>query len=99
MELTVYNDIPHLLTPVIVEPEKVVSALKWALSEMDRRYKQFAEVGARNIASYNEMAGFQALPYIVIIIDELADIILLLRPRWRIVLPVWPKWPGPPVFI
>ena len=76
VELTVYNDIPHLLTPVIVEPEKVVSALKWALSEMDRRYKQFAEVGARNIASYNEMAGFQALPYIVIIIDELADIIL-----------------------
>lgn len=76
VELTVYNDIPHLLTPVIVEPEKVVSALKWALSEMDRRYKQFADVGARNIASYNEMAGFQALPYIVIIIDELADIIL-----------------------
>ncbi|MEK7514105.1 MAG: DNA translocase FtsK, partial [Patescibacteria group bacterium] len=76
VEFTVYNDIPHLLTPVIVEPEKVVSALKWALSEMDRRYKQFAEVGARNIASYNEMAGFQALPYIVIIIDELADIIL-----------------------
>lgn len=76
VELTVYNDTPHLLTPVIVEPEKVVSALKWAHSEMDRRYKLFSEVGARNIAAYNELSGFQALPYILIIIDELADIIL-----------------------
>jgi len=76
VELTVYNDVPHLLTPVIVEPEKVVSALKWALSEMDRRYKIFAEYGARNIAAYNELSGFQALPYILIIIDELADIIM-----------------------
>ena len=76
VELTVYNDIPHLLTPVIVEPEKVVSALKWAISEMERRYKLFAEVGARNIAGYNELSGFQAIPYLVIVIDELADIIL-----------------------
>ncbi|MFC1627354.1 DNA translocase FtsK [Patescibacteria group bacterium] len=76
VELTLYNDIPHLLTPVIVEPEKVVSALKWAISEMERRYKIFAEVGVRNIAGYNELSGFQALPYIIIIIDELADIIL-----------------------
>ncbi|MEA3355437.1 MAG: DNA translocase FtsK [Patescibacteria group bacterium] len=76
VELTLYNDIPHLLTPVIVEPEKVVSALKWATSEMERRYKIFSEVGARNIASYNELSGFQALPYLVIVIDELADIIL-----------------------
>ncbi len=75
VELTFYNDIPHLLTPVIVEPEKVVSALKWAISEMERRYKLFAEVGVRNIAGYNELSGFQAIPYIVIIIDELADII------------------------
>ncbi|MCX6816958.1 MAG: DNA translocase FtsK [Candidatus Beckwithbacteria bacterium] len=76
VELTLYNDVPHLLTPVIVEPEKVVSALKWAISEMDRRYKIFAEVGVRNIAGYNELSGFQALPYILIVIDELADIIL-----------------------
>lgn len=76
VELTQYNGIPHLLTPVIVEPEKVVSALKWALSEMDRRYKVFAEVGVRNIAGYNELSGFQAMPYLVIVIDELADIIL-----------------------
>lgn len=76
VELTGYNGIPHLLSPVIVEPDKVLSALKWATVEMDRRYKLFAEVGVRNLESYNEMSGFQALPYIVILIDELADIML-----------------------
>jgi len=76
VELTGYNSIPHLLTPVIVEPEKVISALRWILSEMDRRYKLFAQAGARNIDAFNEMSGFQALPYIVLVIDELADIML-----------------------
>jgi len=76
VELTHYNGIPHLLSPVIVEPEKVISALRWILAEMDRRYKLFAQAGARNIDSYNEMSGFQALPYIVLFIDELADIML-----------------------
>ena len=76
VELTAYNNLPHLLTPVIVEPKKVVSALKWATNEMDRRYKQLAEVGVKNLESYNELAGFQALPSIVIIIDELADVML-----------------------
>lgn len=74
VELTQYNGIPHLLTPVIVEPEKVVSALKWAVLEMERRYKLFAEKGVRNIEGYNQLAGFQEVPYIVVIIDELADI-------------------------
>ena len=76
VELTPYNGIPHLLTPVIVEPEKVVSARKWAVGEMEHRYKILAEVGAKNIEGYNESAGFQSLPYIIIIIDELADIML-----------------------
>ncbi len=76
VELTSYNGIPHLLTPVIVEPEKVIFALRWILSEMDRRYKLFAQAGARNIDGYNEMSGFQALPYIVLVIDELSDIML-----------------------
>ncbi len=76
VELSGWNGIPHLLTPVITEPEKVLSALKWATGEMERRYKAFAEIGARNIDQYNEMSGFQALPYIVIIIDELADLML-----------------------
>lgn len=76
VELSQWNGIPHLLAPVITEPEKVLSALRWAIGEMKHRYKLFSEVNARNIDKYNEMSGFQALPYIVIIIDELADIIL-----------------------
>jgi S-DNA-T family DNA segregation ATPase FtsK/SpoIIIE len=74
VELTGYNGIPHLLTPVIVETDKILSALRWATQEMERRYKQFAEVGVRNLDSFNELSGFQALPYIVIFIDELADL-------------------------
>ncbi|MBP9719272.1 MAG: DNA translocase FtsK [Candidatus Levybacteria bacterium] len=76
VEFTAYNGIPHLLTPVIVEPEKILSALKWAMGEMDRRYKLFAERGVRNIEGYNELSGFQALPYIVVVIDELADLMM-----------------------
>lgn len=76
VEFTGYNGIPHLLTPVIVEPDKILSALKWAMGEMDKRYKIFAERGVRNIDSYNELSGFQALPYIVIFIDELADLMM-----------------------
>lgn len=76
VELTGYNGIPHLLTPVIVDTERVISALQWAAKEMDRRYKMYAEVGARNIEDYNEQCGFTAMEYIVIVIDELADIML-----------------------
>lgn len=76
VELTPFNGIPHLLCPVIVDLDKVVSSLKWAVGEMERRYKLFSEVGAKNIETYNNMAAFQSLPYIVIVIDELADIML-----------------------
>lgn len=74
VELQEYNDIPHLLTPVIVEPDKILSALRWAMQEMDRRYKLFREGKVRNIAGFNELSGFQALPYIVIIVDELHNL-------------------------
>ncbi len=74
VELIGYNGIPHLMTPVIVEVEKILASLKWAMDEMDRRYKTFAERGVRNIDSFNELAGFQSLPYIIILIDELADL-------------------------
>ncbi|MEK7518201.1 MAG: DNA translocase FtsK [Patescibacteria group bacterium] len=74
VELTGYNGIPHLMTPVIVEVEKILASLKWAMDEMDRRYKTFAERGVRNVDSYNEFSGFQSLPYIVIFVDELADL-------------------------
>lgn len=77
VELGLYNDIPHLLTPVIVEPEKCISALKWAVAEMDRRYKLLAEVGNRNITEYNNAHKQDSMPYIVIVIDELADLMVL----------------------
>jgi S-DNA-T family DNA segregation ATPase FtsK/SpoIIIE len=77
VELGLYNEIPHLLTPVIVEPEKCISALKWAVAEMERRYKRLAEVGNRNIQEYNKEHKEDALPYIVIVIDELADLMVL----------------------
>lgn len=76
VEMSNFNGIPHLLAPVITEPEKILSALKWAMAEMDRRYKLFQSVGVRNIQTYNEMSGFQALPNIVIFIDELADLMM-----------------------
>jgi S-DNA-T family DNA segregation ATPase FtsK/SpoIIIE len=93
-----YEDIPHLLTPVITEPEKTVSALKWAVNEMERRYKLLAEEKLRDIKSYNQMINSKssrkipvadsedetpkntedgAMPYIVIVIDELADLMMV----------------------
>jgi S-DNA-T family DNA segregation ATPase FtsK/SpoIIIE len=76
VELTLYNGIPHLLTEVIVEPEKVVSALRWVIKEMDSRYKEFAKVRARNIEAYNQIEGVEKKPYIIFIIDELADLMI-----------------------
>jgi S-DNA-T family DNA segregation ATPase FtsK/SpoIIIE len=76
VELTPYNDIPHLLTPVITEPEKCISALKWAVSEMERRLKTFAGVKKRNISEYNSLSDQDSMPYVVIVIDELADLMM-----------------------
>ncbi len=78
VEMIQYKDIPHLLTPVITDVEqKAVSALAWAVSEMERRYKAFSNAGVKDIASYNSKSGFQAEPYILIIIDELADMMMV----------------------
>lgn len=75
VEMTNYNGVPHLLTPAVTEVDKTVSALKWTVFEMERRYKMFAELGKRNIVAYNESPGPEGkLPYIVVIIDELADL-------------------------
>jgi S-DNA-T family DNA segregation ATPase FtsK/SpoIIIE len=74
VELSLYNNIPHLLTPVIVEPDKTVSALKWSVAEMERRYHVLQQAGKRNITEYNEAKGTEAMPFIVIVIDELADL-------------------------
>lgn len=77
VELAPYNDIPHLLTPVITEPEKCISALKWAVAEMERRYRTLAEVKKRNIGEYNQLKSEEGMPYIVIVIDELADLMMM----------------------
>lgn len=85
VELTMYNGIPHLISPVVTDPKKAATALRWAVKEMERRYELFADAGARNIESYNEWmennreryGEGEALPYIVIIIDELADLMLV----------------------
>ncbi|MCA9960919.1 MAG: hypothetical protein KC443_17890, partial [Anaerolineales bacterium] len=81
VELTGYNGVPHLAAPVVVEMDRVIGTLQWALREMDHRYKIFSETGARNIIDYNKKIKKEkdkdALPYIVIIIDELADLMML----------------------
>ncbi|HET9098413.1 MAG TPA: DNA translocase FtsK 4TM domain-containing protein [Candidatus Saccharimonadales bacterium] len=77
VELKPYDEIPHLLTPVITEPEKCISALKWAVAEMERRYKALSEVKKRNIAEYNDLKKEEGMPYIVIVIDELADLMMM----------------------
>lgn len=81
VELIVYNRIPHLLSPVVTELERVVPTLKWATREMERRYKIFAKYGFRNIDSYKQAARKRAdlepMPYIVIVVDELADLMMM----------------------
>ncbi|HTL39629.1 MAG TPA: DNA translocase FtsK 4TM domain-containing protein [Methylomirabilota bacterium] len=73
VELNLYNDLPHLLTPVITDHQKAVNALKWTVAEMDRRYKLLSEVHKRNITEYNASSPTN-LPYIVVVVDELADL-------------------------
>ncbi|HHX13304.1 MAG TPA: DNA translocase FtsK [Clostridiales bacterium] len=86
VELNVYNGIPHLLIPVVTDPKKASAALNWAVVEMTERYKKFADAGVRDLKGYNEKAGklehledeaVQKLPQVVIIIDELADLMMV----------------------
>ncbi len=80
VELTLYNDVPHLLAPVVTELDRVVPVLRWALKEMSRRYRLFKELNVRNLEAYNllrsEGRDLEHLPYLVIIIDELADLMM-----------------------
>lgn len=75
LELSVYNDIAHLLTPVVTEPKKAIIALKWVCKEMERRYSIMNEEGTRNLEGYNQKAS-EELPYIVVFIDEMADLMM-----------------------
>jgi len=74
VEFTEYNDVPHLLAPVLVDPYKTISSLKWLVSEMERRYKIFAEHKVRFINAFNHANPDSRMPYIVLVIDELADL-------------------------
>jgi S-DNA-T family DNA segregation ATPase FtsK/SpoIIIE len=85
VELVPYNGIPHLLVPVVVDLERVVGILQWVTREMDGRYRKFAKLGARNIADYNQRVASrvdkgqeaETLPYVLLVIDELADLMML----------------------
>ena len=83
VELSVYNGIPHLLIPVVTDPRKAAGALAWAVQEMDNRYNLFAEKGVRDLSGYNNVIekeqGTGKLPQIVIIIDELADLMMVAK--------------------
>jgi S-DNA-T family DNA segregation ATPase FtsK/SpoIIIE len=77
VELTQYNSIPHLATPVIVDTDKALNALRWLCQEMDQRYRKLASAGARHIEGYNkDKRGAEKLPYLVLVIDELADLMM-----------------------
>lgn len=77
VELTTYNGIPHLISPVVTDPKKAATALRWAVKEMEYRYELFASAGVRDITRYNKKDGVRPLPFIVIIIDELADLMMV----------------------
>ncbi|HEY3079321.1 MAG TPA: DNA translocase FtsK [Chloroflexota bacterium] len=81
VELTGYNDVPHLLRPVVTEVDTVVSVLRWVTHEMDERYKRLEQLGCRNVDGYNRVRASRpelpSMPYLVVIIDEMADIMLL----------------------
>jgi S-DNA-T family DNA segregation ATPase FtsK/SpoIIIE len=77
VELSVYNGIPHLLTPVITNPDKALNSLKWCVAEMLRRYDLAVKMKARNLQEYNgKVSKADKLPYIVIVVDELADLMM-----------------------
>jgi len=76
VELVAYNDIPHLITPVITDTQGAVNSLKWAVTEMERRLDVLSAANSRDIDTYNSKAGFQSMPYLVIVLDELADLMM-----------------------
>lgn len=76
VELSSYNSIPHLLTPVITDPEKAAISLRWVVAEMSRRYGELSERRVRNIFEYNDLSGIEKMPKLIVVIDELADLMM-----------------------
>jgi S-DNA-T family DNA segregation ATPase FtsK/SpoIIIE len=76
VEMAIYNGIPHLLNPVITDSEAVINALQWTIEEMMRRYRQLKQARVKKLTEYNKKMGYLAMPYIVVVVDEMADLIL-----------------------
>lgn len=108
VELAGYNGLPHLYVPVVTEPKQAASALQWAVSEMERRLKVFERLNVRKISTYNEKQAAgefehydnppQKMPYLVIIIDELSDLMMVAGKDVEARSSVSPSWAVPPVF-
>jgi DNA segregation ATPase FtsK/SpoIIIE, S-DNA-T family len=79
LELSVYDGIPHLIAPVVTHPKQAAAALHWAVEEMERRYRLLAQHGVRGLDGYNQARPDARLPYLVVVIDELADLMLVAR--------------------
>nr|CAH7713394.1 unnamed protein product [Callosobruchus chinensis] len=77
LELSIYDSIPHLITPVVTEPKKAVIALKWIVKEMENRYRMMSYLNVRNVINYNQKITEETFPYIVVIVDEMADLMLV----------------------
>lgn len=81
VEMEAYNGIPHLLTPVINDMELVVNALQWTITEMMKRYRMLKQILGKNIVQYNQKMGYSAMPYLIVVIDEMADLMLVAGPE------------------
>lgn len=108
VELGVYNGIPHLLSPVVSEPKKAARALQKVVSEMERRYELFAQFGQRKISTFNDFVAknnqenevkIPPLPYIVVIVDELADLMMTVSNDVEAAIIRLARWEEPPEFI
>ena len=95
LELSFYDGIPHLLLPVVTNAKNAKASLRWLIDEMERRYKMMAEKGVRNIEKYNQKmvkTSTEAIPYIVVVIDELADLMMVSTKKWRSILLGLRRW-------
>ena len=98
LELSTYEGIPHLLCPVITEAKKAASVLGWVVKEMESRYRLMTKEGVRNIDSYNSKHKLP-MPYIVVVVDEMSDLMLVAGKRLKIIFKNYHKWPEQQEFI